>query len=75
MAVTEETFALEASCLLEKHARSSSLRFISGEVKVALSVQLFAGGSYSDLVPLFGVCTNHLYEVFDDFLLWITWQC
>jgi hypothetical protein len=43
-------------------------RSLNGEVKVALSIRLLAGGSYLDLVPLFGVSTSHLYTVFDDFV-------
>jgi len=45
--------------------------FISGELKVAISLRILAGGSYLDLVPLFGISSTHLYNVFGIFLEWI----
>jgi hypothetical protein len=45
--------------------------YIVGEVKVAISLRMLAGGSYLDLVPLFGVGKAALYFIFDNFLHWI----
>jgi len=44
---------------------------IPGEIKVAISLRLLAGGSYLDFVPLFDVKTAHIYQIFDQFLFWI----
>jgi DDE superfamily endonuclease len=44
---------------------------IPGEIKVAISIRMLAGGSYLDLVPLFEVSTSHLYNIFHTFLEWI----
>jgi DDE superfamily endonuclease len=44
---------------------------IAGEIKVAISIRMLAGGSYLDLVPLFEVSTSHLYDIFHTFLGWI----
>jgi DDE superfamily endonuclease len=44
---------------------------IAGEIKVAISIRMLAGGSYIDLVPLFHVSTSHLYNIVDLFLAWI----
>jgi DDE superfamily endonuclease len=45
--------------------------FIPGEIKVAISIRMLAGGSYLDLVPLFEVSTSHLYSIFHTFLAWM----
>ena len=44
---------------------------IPGEIKVAVSICMLAGGSYLDLGPLFNIATSYLYEIFDDFIAWI----
>jgi hypothetical protein len=44
---------------------------ISGEVKVAVSLRILAGGSYLDLAPLFDVSTGHIYSIFNQFLQWV----
>lgn len=44
---------------------------IPGEVKVAISLRLLAGGSYLDLMPLFHVSVPHIYVIFDEFLVWV----
>jgi DDE superfamily endonuclease len=75
--VGEKRFRSEAF-LLEQEQRSE--RFddmerkippIAGEIKVAISIRMLAGGSYLDLVPLFDVSTSHLYNIFDQFLSWV----
>jgi hypothetical protein len=45
--------------------------YIPGEIKVAISLRMLAGGSYLDLVPLFEVSTSHLYNIFHTFLAWV----
>jgi hypothetical protein len=44
---------------------------IPGEVKTAIAIRLLAGGSYLDLVPLFGISDSHIYVIFDEFLDWV----
>ncbi len=44
---------------------------VSGEIKVALSLRMLAGGSYLDLVPLFNVSVSGLYLIFGEFLDWV----
>lgn len=44
---------------------------IAGEPKVAASIKMLAGGSYLDLIPLFGVKKTALCTLFGDFLEWI----
>lgn len=51
--------------------RKGKYPIISGEIKVAVSIRLLAGGSYLDLVPLFGISSGHLYAIFSQFLDWI----
>lgn len=43
---------------------------IQGEVKVAVSLRLLAGGSYLDLIPMFDM-SGYIYVVFSQFLDWI----
>jgi DDE superfamily endonuclease len=45
--------------------------YIPGEIKVAISLRMLAGGSYLDLVPLFEVSTSHVYNIFHTFLAWV----
>ena len=49
----------------------NELKLIAGKLKIAVSIRLLAGGSYLDLVPLFGVSSSHLYNIFEQFLQWI----
>jgi len=51
--------------------RKPTPRRLTGEVKVAISIRMLAGGFYRDLVPLFGPSTAHLYTVFDNFIVQI----
>jgi DDE superfamily endonuclease len=44
---------------------------IAGEIKAAISLRMLAGGSYLDLVMLFGVKTSHIYNVFHEFVAWV----
>ena len=69
--VTEDQFRPEAYLLKKKGNDEEELKLIAGEVKIAVSIRLLAGGSYLDLVPLFGVSSSHLYNVFEQFLQWI----
>lgn len=68
-----DKFKWDAS--LEEVAANTQSRptapLIAGEVKVALSVRMLAGGSYLDLVPLFDVSIASLCVVFGDFLDWV----
>lgn len=48
-----------------------SIPLISGEVKVAISIRILAGGSYLDLVPLFVVSSGWVFQIFEQFLNWI----
>lgn len=50
--------------------RAGTNPLVSGEIK-ALSLRMLAGGSYLDLVPLFGVSTSVLHIIFNHFLNWI----
>lgn len=68
--IGEEVFRSEAY-LLEKGSMDRTVPPIQGEVKVAISIRMLAGGSYLDLVPLFDVSTSHLYILFGDFLDWV----
>ena len=38
--------------------------FISGEIKVALTLRILAGGSYLDLALLFEAGQSYVYEIF-----------
>ena len=69
--IGEEVFRSEAHLLASSASREGATPLTSGEVKVAASVRMLAGGSYLDLVPLFHVSTSSLYTVFGDFLDWI----
>ena len=40
--------------------------FISGEVKLALSLRLLSGGSYDDLAIIYGVGESHTFKIFHD---------
>ncbi len=44
--------------------RLNSGSFVCGEIKVALSLRLLAGGSYLDLALLFGISTRHVHRIF-----------
>ena len=44
---------------------------IPGEIKVAISIRILAGGSYLDLMPLFDVSVSTLYVIFDQVLDWV----
>ena len=45
--------------------------YIAGEIKVAVFIRLLSGGSYLDLIPLFGVVKSHMHKVFDQVIKWI----
>jgi hypothetical protein len=46
--------------------RKSTGGFISGEIKLALTLRLLAGGSYMDLSLLFETSFSYCYEIFHD---------
>jgi hypothetical protein len=50
--IGEDVFKSE-SYILQHHP--GHRRLMAGEVKVAVSIRMLAGGSYLDLVPMFGV--------------------
>ena len=54
------------------HSDAKTVPSIPGEIKMAVCLRMMAGGSYLDLVPLFGVSTLYLYTVFTQFLEWVT---
>ena len=68
--VGEEEFKPELY-LLEKLTGEEKIPPIAGEVKMAIAIRMLAGGSYLDLIPLFGVCQGSVYNVFNQFLDWI----
>jgi hypothetical protein len=77
--VGEERFRSEAF-IAEQEQRLEQQRLedverkippIAGEIKVAISIRMLAGGSYLDLVPLFDVSKSHLYNIFDTFIAWV----
>ena len=45
--------------------------FISGEVKIALTIRILAGASYLDLMLLYGVKRPSLYRAFHEGIRWI----
>ena len=51
--------------LMHAH-KSSTGRFVSGKVKLALTLRLLAGGSYLDLALLYKISSSHAYEIFHD---------
>ena len=71
--IGEATFRPEHSTQQSRNSASLQSRggLIPGEVKVAISIRILAGGSYLDLVPLFDVSESHIYHIFDDFLYWV----
>ena len=72
-AIGQDTFRSENSPWSTNNSASLQARggLIAGEVKVALSLRLLAGGSYLDLMPLFDVSVPHIYVIFDQFLGWV----
>lgn len=44
---------------------------IPGEIKVAISIRILAGGSYLDLVPLFDVSSAKIYVILEEFIDWV----
>ena len=44
---------------------------IVGEVKVAITLRMLAGGSYLDLIPLFDVSQGYLYKTFHKVVSWV----
>ena len=71
--VGEGVFRSENSVISTCNAASLEARggIIPGEVKVAVSLRLLAGGSYLDLMPLFDVSVPRIYVIFDEFLDWV----
>lgn len=68
--VGEDKFRPEAY-LLQKLDNEDELKGICGEIKLAVCIRLLAGGSYLDLVPLFGIGSSYVYVLFENFLHWI----
>jgi hypothetical protein len=71
--VGEDTFRSESGTHFTRNSASLSSRggLIPGEIKVAISLRLLAGGSYLDLMPLFDVSVSCIYVIFDEFLGWV----
>jgi hypothetical protein len=72
-AVGVDTFRPENGIQPTRNSASLLCRggLIPGEVKVAISLRVLAGGSYLDLMPLFDVSVSHIYVIFDEFLAWV----
>jgi hypothetical protein len=72
-AVGEAKFRPENALIQTRNSASLFRRggLIPGEIKVALSIRLLAGGSYLDLMPLFDVSTPRIYVILDEFLDWV----
>ena len=68
--IGEDSFRLEQHLLEKSHQRSGATPLISGEIKVGVSIQMLAGGSHLDLVPLFEVSTSGLHNLFSECLEW-----
>jgi len=58
-----EADTLHQTNILHAHERTTG-GFVSGEVKLALTLRLLAGGSYMDLALLFDVGFSTAYEIF-----------
>ena len=79
--MTKETFAVLAekicSSIGEKTFRPAAKchdGFISGEVRMAISICMLSGGSYLDLMGVtgFGIkSSGHIYHIFHDFIGWL----
>jgi DDE superfamily endonuclease len=69
--VGEDKFRSEEFIANQGQGLDAKIPLIPGEIKVAISIRMLAGGSYLDLVPLFEVSTSHLYNIFHTFLAWV----
>lgn len=58
--------------IMKCHDKSTG-GFISGEVKLALTLRILAGGSYLDLALLFDTSSSHAYAIFHDVIQ--KWIC
>jgi hypothetical protein len=54
------------------HGATSS-GFVSGEIKVAITLRILAGGSYLDLFVIYNIFQTHAYKIFHDTLK--NWIC
>ena len=72
-AIGMSKFRSETAPVFTSNTASLSSRggHIPGEIKVAVSLRLLAGGSYLDLHPLFQVSVSAIYGIFDEFIEWI----
>ena len=52
-------------------AQQHSGGYTSGEIKLAVTIRLLAGGSYLDLIPLFDIVKSSIYSVFDQVIGWV----
>ena len=57
---------------LARAARSSIGDFISGEVKLALTLRILSGGTYMDVAFIFDIGETYVYQIFFDVIVnWI----
>ena len=72
-AIGENSFRSEHGSYSTLNAASLQRRggLIPGELKVAVSLHILAGGSYLDLAPLFDLSPAHIYSIFDQFIQWV----
>jgi hypothetical protein len=57
---------------LVRAARSSIGDFISGEVKLALTLRILSGGTYMDVAFIFNISETYVYQIFFDVIVnWI----
>jgi len=68
-----ESFLMEGGMAHKKMAAAQQHTggCMPGEVKAAVLIRILTGGSYLDLVPLFGLVQSYIYKVFDQFVVWV----
>lgn len=70
VAVGEDTFQPESKLFLSG-SNEWTVPPIQGEVKVAVSIRMLAGGSHLDLILLFDISSGYIYVLFKQFLDWV----
>lgn len=58
--------------IFRAHQKTSG-GFVCGEVRLAITLRMLAGGSYLDISYVFGVSYNHAYKIFNHVLKY--WLC
>lgn len=61
-----------ASQVSRTHAATATVGgFISGEIKLALTIRMLAGASYLDLMMVYGITSTSIYRSFHECIGWI----